>query len=111
MSNRVEPVRIAVLDDYQNVALSMADWSGLDKRAAITVFHDHMADPDAVVIPIISLGSSCCATLSGGRAIAPAQVVDAKQATLAPEAVENWRKRFPGQIPSDLVSAAEIKQS
>jgi hypothetical protein len=36
MSNRAEPVRIAVLDDYQNVALSMADWSGLDKRAAIT---------------------------------------------------------------------------
>jgi hypothetical protein len=28
MSNRAEPVRIAVLDDYQNVALSMADWSG-----------------------------------------------------------------------------------
>jgi hypothetical protein len=30
MSNSAEPVRIAVLDDYQNVALSMADWSGLN---------------------------------------------------------------------------------
>jgi phosphoglycerate dehydrogenase-like enzyme len=49
----VPPVRaqlkIAVLDDYQKVALSMADWSTLDGRAAITVFNDHVADPDAVV--------------------------------------------------------------
>lgn len=44
-----EPLKIAVLDDYQNVALSMADWSTLDGRAAITVFNDHVADPDAVV--------------------------------------------------------------
>jgi len=44
-----EPSKIAVLDDYQNVALSMADWSILGGRAAITVFNDHIADPDAVV--------------------------------------------------------------
>jgi phosphoglycerate dehydrogenase-like enzyme len=44
-----EPFKIAVLDDYQNVALSMADWSALDGRAAITVFNEHVADPDAVV--------------------------------------------------------------
>src|SRR5260370_21426557 len=44
-----EQFKIAVLDDYQNVALSMADWSALDGRAAITVFNDHVADPDAVV--------------------------------------------------------------
>src|ERR1700730_9995737 len=42
------------------------------------------------------------------RAITPAQVVDAMQTTLAPEAVENWRRRFPGQIPSDLVSAERL---
>jgi hypothetical protein len=41
--------RIAVLDDYQNVALSMADWSVLDGRATVTVFNDHLADIDAVV--------------------------------------------------------------
>src|SRR5262245_17086373 len=41
--------RIAVLDDYQNVALTMADWSVLDGRASVTVFNDHLADPDAVV--------------------------------------------------------------
>ena len=33
------------------------------------------------------------------RAITPGQVVDAMQATLAPEAVENWRRRFPAKSP------------
>jgi phosphoglycerate dehydrogenase-like enzyme len=59
VSNRPEPVRIAVLDDYQKVALSMADWSGLDERAAITVFNDHMADPDAVVARLQSFDVVC----------------------------------------------------
>jgi phosphoglycerate dehydrogenase-like enzyme len=40
-------MRIAVLDDYQDVALSMADWSVLD--ADIDVYTDHVADPDALV--------------------------------------------------------------
>ena len=38
-------VRIAVLDDYQNVALQMADWTVLGKDAEIVVFNDHVADP------------------------------------------------------------------
>ena len=42
-------MRIAILDDYQNVALSMADWSDVLVRAEITVFTDHLADQDAVV--------------------------------------------------------------
>jgi phosphoglycerate dehydrogenase-like enzyme len=42
-------MKIAILDDYQNVALSMADWSGVRERAAITVFTDHVVDADAVV--------------------------------------------------------------
>jgi phosphoglycerate dehydrogenase-like enzyme len=42
-------IKIAVLDDYQNVALSMADWSVLEGRATITVFNDHVSDIDAVV--------------------------------------------------------------
>jgi phosphoglycerate dehydrogenase-like enzyme len=40
---------IAILDDYQNVALSLADWSVFDGRASVTVFSDHLADADAVV--------------------------------------------------------------
>ena len=49
MPSKQERFRIAVLDDYQNVALSLADWSVLDARATVTVFNDHLADSDAVV--------------------------------------------------------------
>jgi phosphoglycerate dehydrogenase-like enzyme len=49
MPSKQERVRIAVLDDYQHVALSLADWSALDERATVTVFNDHLADPNAVV--------------------------------------------------------------
>ena len=49
MPAKHEQIRIAILDDYQNVALSMADWSALDGRAAITVFNDHLDGTDAVV--------------------------------------------------------------
>ena len=42
-------MKIAILDDYQNVALNMADWSALSGRAEITVFNDHVADPSAVL--------------------------------------------------------------
>ncbi len=42
------------------------------------------------------------------RAIAPAQVVDAMQAALAPEAVENWHRRFPGVIPASLIPADRL---
>src|SRR6202051_4087042 len=38
-------MKIAILDDYQNVALEMADWSVLSKRAEITVFNDHVSEP------------------------------------------------------------------
>ncbi len=37
--------KVAVLDDYQGVALDLADWSGLDVEA----FADHVAGDDAVV--------------------------------------------------------------
>lgn len=43
------------------------------------------------------------------RAIAHALVVDAMQAALAPEAVENWRRRFPGLIPSNLAPADRLE--
>src|ERR1700757_5477706 len=42
-------VQVAILDDYQNVALTMADWSEVAAHADITVFTDHLADQDAVV--------------------------------------------------------------
>jgi phosphoglycerate dehydrogenase-like enzyme len=38
---------IAILDDYQNVALRMADWSGLQKDHRIVVFTERLPDADA----------------------------------------------------------------
>jgi phosphoglycerate dehydrogenase-like enzyme len=41
-------LRVAVLDDYQGVALTMADWSVLAPDARVEVFRDHLADEAAV---------------------------------------------------------------
>jgi len=49
MSQQGERVKVAVLDDYQGVALTLADWSALHGRAEVTVFRDHLADQEAVV--------------------------------------------------------------
>lgn len=43
-------MRIAILDDYQGVALDSADWSGLD--ADIAVFREHLGDDDALVAAV-----------------------------------------------------------
>lgn len=42
-------MKVAILDDYQKVALQLADWSGVSRQAEIIVFNDHLADPSAVV--------------------------------------------------------------
>ena len=39
-----ETVKVAILDDYQNCALSMADWSVLPANVEITVFTDNEPD-------------------------------------------------------------------
>ncbi|MBT6274821.1 MAG: D-2-hydroxyacid dehydrogenase family protein [Chromatiales bacterium] len=41
--------RIAILDDYQNVALDMAEWDSLRQSADISAFNDHLADENALV--------------------------------------------------------------
>src|SRR6202161_4976306 len=51
--------KIAVLDDYQNVALGSADWSVLLDRADITVFHNHLADPKAVIERLLPFDVIC----------------------------------------------------
>ena len=42
-------MKIAILDDYQNVALKLADWSAVSRKADIVVFDDHVASPEAVI--------------------------------------------------------------
>jgi phosphoglycerate dehydrogenase-like enzyme len=41
-------VRVAILDDYQGVALQMADWGTLPAGTDVQVFRDHLADETAV---------------------------------------------------------------
>src|SRR5580700_10392898 len=51
--------KIAVLDDYQNVALESADWSVLGRQADITVFKDHLAEPEAVIERLLPFDVIC----------------------------------------------------
>ena len=41
-------MRIAILDDYQNIALGLADWESIGADAEITVFNQHMDDEEVV---------------------------------------------------------------
>src|SRR5712671_3426391 len=52
-------IRIAILDDYQNVALEMADWSPLAGRAVITVFNDHLSNLDEIVERLLPFDVIC----------------------------------------------------
>jgi phosphoglycerate dehydrogenase-like enzyme len=40
--------RLAILDDYQDVALSLADWSRLEPDVEVQAFGDHIAELDAL---------------------------------------------------------------
>src|SRR5271168_1373221 len=51
--------KIAVLDDYQNAALESADWTVLGRRADITVFKDHLVDPEAVIERLLPFDVIC----------------------------------------------------
>ena len=52
-------MKIVILDDYQNVALKMADWSVLSGRAEITVFNDHVRDSSALVERLLPFDIVC----------------------------------------------------
>src|SRR5258706_12139248 len=42
-------VKIAVLDDYQNIALQMADWSSIPGNPEIKMFNTHISGEEALV--------------------------------------------------------------
>lgn len=50
---------IAVLDDYQHVAESLAEWSRLDGRARVTFFHDTLHDEDALAARLEGFDAIC----------------------------------------------------
>jgi len=51
--------KIAVLDDYQGVALKMADWSAVLARADVDVFSDHLDAADAVAQRLLPYDIVC----------------------------------------------------
>src|ERR1700681_2499527 len=52
-------IRIAILDDYQNVSLEMADWAPLYERAEVTVFNDHVSTFDEIVERLLPFDVVC----------------------------------------------------
>lgn len=42
-------LRCAILDDYQNVALTMADWNSISDKVEVDTFHQHFDNEDELV--------------------------------------------------------------
>jgi phosphoglycerate dehydrogenase-like enzyme len=53
------PVKIAVLDDYQQVAFKFADWSAIAAKAEVKVFTDHLADEQEVIERLLPFNVLC----------------------------------------------------
>ena len=53
------PLRCAILDDYQNVALSMADWSKVKGDVDVKVFNEHLGSTDKVVAALQGFAVVC----------------------------------------------------
>ncbi|HLN03614.1 MAG TPA: D-2-hydroxyacid dehydrogenase family protein [Bryobacteraceae bacterium] len=51
--------RIAILDDYQNGALELADWSPVTERATVTVFNDHLSEAKDIVERLLEFDAVC----------------------------------------------------
>lgn len=53
-------LKLAILDDYQDVARSFADWSAVEQRCAITVFNRNLGDIDAAAEALRDFDIICC---------------------------------------------------
>jgi phosphoglycerate dehydrogenase-like enzyme len=51
--------KVAILDDYQNVALESADWSLLRDRADVAVFRNHLAEPEVLIERLLPFDVVC----------------------------------------------------
>ncbi|WP_454803397.1 D-2-hydroxyacid dehydrogenase family protein [Mucilaginibacter phyllosphaerae] len=52
-------MKIAVLDDYQNIALNMADWTEVTKMAGVDVFQDHISDQQQLLTRLVPYDVIC----------------------------------------------------
>jgi phosphoglycerate dehydrogenase-like enzyme len=53
------PLRCAILDDYQNVALTLADWSSVKSEVDINVFNEHLGAADKVITALKGFAIVC----------------------------------------------------
>jgi D-3-phosphoglycerate dehydrogenase len=67
-------VRCAILDDYQNVVLKLADWSKVKNDLEIKVFNEHLGGPDKVIAALKGFGIVVAMRERTGF---PKQVIDA----------------------------------
>jgi D-3-phosphoglycerate dehydrogenase len=67
-------VRCAILDDYQNVVLKLADWSKVKNDLEIKVFNEHLGGPDKVIAALQGFGIVVAMRERTGF---PKQVIDA----------------------------------
>lgn len=54
-----QKIRIAVLDDYQQVSRKFADWSALEAAAEVVVFSDHISETGALIERLSSFDVLC----------------------------------------------------
>jgi glyoxylase-like metal-dependent hydrolase (beta-lactamase superfamily II) len=88
------------LSDAQTAEL--ADWIATTGRRLSTIYITH-AHPDHF------FGLKLLRDrFPSARAVALPQVVESMHRALAPDSVENWKRRFPGQIPDRLVPAEAL---
>lgn len=52
-------MKIAVLDDYQNIALNMADWTEVTKMAGVDVFQDHISNQQQLLTRLMPYDVIC----------------------------------------------------
>jgi phosphoglycerate dehydrogenase-like enzyme len=53
-------IRVAVLDDYLDVARELVDWSPVESRADVVVFTEPFASPDETVTALRGFDVVCC---------------------------------------------------
>lgn len=66
-------MKIAVLDDYQGMALSLADWNRLPDDCEVVPFRDHIADREALIAALAGFEVVC---VMRERTPLPAEVIE-----------------------------------
>lgn len=52
-------IKIVVLDDYQNIALQLADWTSIPGNPEIKVFNDHISEIEPLVERLLPFDVIC----------------------------------------------------